>query len=199
MLSCAKKRSDGAKHASAGRGERMISERVRRAFLERVAPYLDDGYSLAKWLSGRSEDAEDIVQEASIRALAALERAEVSNARAWWLSIVRNAALTYMARRRPGALAFVGDLADLETFESASSADAPPSAEQRMIEAETGERVRRAIAGLPSPLRETLVMREINGLAYRDIAEATEAPIGTVMSRLARARAAIARELEGLR
>ena len=170
----------------------MIGETAKRRFRELVLPHLDDAYSLAKWLSGSGADAEDIVQEASLRALAALEAMTPLKARAWWLGIVRNTALTWMARRRPKALAFVGDLEDLGALELAEPSPDPESA---LIAREEGERVRAAIAALPSPLRETLVLREIDELDYREIAEATQAPIGTVMSRLARARQALAKTL----
>ena len=123
-----------------------------------------------------------------MRALAALEAATPLKPRAWWLAVVRNAALTYMARRKSKRLAYVADL-DEDVAEDA------PDPEAALIARDEGERVRRAIASLPSPLRETLVLREIEDLDYRAIAEATEAPIGTVMSRLARARAALAKLL----
>ncbi len=164
----------------------MTSETARRRFREVVTPHLDDGYRLAKWLSGSGADAEDIVQDAAIRALGALEGATPLKPRAWWLAVVRNAAFTYMARRRPKALTFVADL-DEDIAEDA------PDPEAALITRDEGERVRIAIASLPSPLRETLVLREIEDLDYRAIAEATEAPIGTVMSRLSRARAALAK------
>lgn len=173
----------------------MISERAKGRFRDLVLPHLDDAYSLAKWLSGNGADAEDIVQDAAIRALNALETAVVEAPRAWWLRIVRNAALTFMARNRPQRLAFVGDSLDLEALEDPARSEAPPGAEQRLIDEEDSARVRKAVEDLPSPLRETLVMRDMNGLSYREIAEATESPIGTVMSRLSRARAAIARSL----
>jgi RNA polymerase sigma-70 factor (ECF subfamily) len=166
----------------------MTSETARLRFREVVLPHLDDGYRLAKWLSGAEADAEDIVQDAAMRALAALEGATPLKPRAWWLAVVRNAALTYMARRRPKALRYVADL-DEDVAEDA------PDPEAALIARDEGERVRRAIASLPSPLRETLVLREIEEFDYRAIAEATEAPIGTVMSRLARARAALAKLL----
>jgi RNA polymerase sigma-70 factor (ECF subfamily) len=171
----------------------MTSDSAKRRFREVVAPWLDDSYSLAKWLAGSAADAEDIVQDAAVRALGALERATVDNPRAWFLKITRNAALTWMARNRPKTLCFVGDLGDLELLEDPGRLDPPANAEETLIAAERGEIVRRAIAALPSPLRETLVMRDVNGLNYREIAEATEAPIGTVMSRLSRARAAVAK------
>jgi len=158
----------------------MTTEAASREFRDVVLPHLDEGYRLAKWLSGSGADADDIVQEAAMRALAALEGATPLKPRAWWLAVVRNAALTWMGRNRPKALSFVADL-----DEDAAA----------LISRDEGERVRRAIASLPSPLRETLVLREIEDLDYRAIAEATEAPIGTVMSRLARARAALAKRL----
>ncbi len=175
----------------------MTSERARRRFLEIFAPHLDDAYTLAKWLAGNGTDAEDIVQEAAIRALSALERAEVGHPKAWTLAVVRNTALTWLARKRPGALAFVGDIDDLEALDF--SFDAAPNPEDALIAEQTGARVRDAIAALPSPLKETLVMREINDLGYKEIGAATGVPLGTVMSRLARARAAIARALKDLK
>ena len=173
---------------------RSIAE---QRFREIVPPLLDDAYSLAKWLSHSPTDAEDIVQEAAIRALSALEGAEIAKPKAWALSLVRNTALTYMARKRPGMLAFIGDLDDLEALDYVF--DSARNAEETLIAEQTGVRVRDAIAALPSPLKETLIMREINELDYKEIAEATGAPLGTVMSRLARARAAIARALKDLK
>ena len=159
-----------------------------------VPPLIDDAYTLAKWLCRNSADAEDIVQEAAVRALKALETTPVERPKAWFLAIVRNAAITWMARNRPKDLAYAGDMTDLEVLDPRIS-EAPPDLEAALIALEDGERVRQAIAALPSPLRETLVMRDINGLSYRDIAEATGAPIGTVMSRLARGRAGLAKIL----
>lgn len=173
----------------------MAAEHAKRRFRDIVIPNLDDAYSLAKWLSGDGVDAEDIVQEAAMRALNALDRSIVDNPRAWFLRIVRNTALTWMAKNRPKALSFVGDMTDLELSEDLSLSEPAPTAEQLLIAAEDGENVRRAIAGLPSPLKETLILREVNGLNYREIAMATETPVGTVMSRLARARAAVAKSL----
>src|SRR5579871_373226 len=88
----------------------MSAETARRRFREIVPPHLDDAYRLAKWLSGSGADAEDIVQEAALRALTALEATTPLKPRAWWLAIVRNTALTWLGRHRPKALAFVGDV-----------------------------------------------------------------------------------------
>ena len=174
----------------------MISDVARRRYQTIVPPHVDDAYALARWLSGDPADAEDIVQDAALRALNALETANVERPRAWFLRIVRNTALTWMAKNRSKLLAFAGGADDLAEIESVDLTAEGESPEALLIAAEDGERVRRALAALPPPLREALVLREINGLAYREIAEATETPIGTVMSRLARGRAALAKMLE---
>ena len=160
-----------------------------------MPPLLDDAYTLARWLSQSPTDAEDIVQDAALRALSALASATVDRPKPWFLAIVRNAAMTFLARNRRKTLAYAGDLADLDALDSREGDDAAPDPEQALIALEDGERLRRAIAGLPSPFLETLVMRDVNGLSYREIAEATETPVGTVMSRLARARAMLAKTL----
>jgi RNA polymerase sigma factor (sigma-70 family) len=173
----------------------VISELAQRRFREIVPPLLDDAYTLAKWLSHSAADAEDIVQDAALRALKALETTAVERPKPWFLSIVRNAAMTWIARNRTKTLAFAGDLSDLDAIDMRQGEVGALDPEQTLIALEDGERVRRAIAALPSPYLDTLVMRDVNGLSYREIADATEAPIGTVMSRLARARASLAKTL----
>jgi RNA polymerase sigma factor (sigma-70 family) len=168
---------------------------AEQRFREIVPPLLDDAYSLAKWLCHSPTDAEDIVQDAAIRALQALATVSVDRPKPWFLAIVRNAAMTFMARNRRKTVAYVGDMTDLDMLDLPQGEEAAPNAEQELIALEDGERLRQAIAGLPSPFLETLVMRDINGLSYREIAEATETPVGTVMSRLARARAMLAKTL----
>jgi RNA polymerase sigma-70 factor, ECF subfamily len=168
---------------------------AQRRFREIVPPLLDDAYTLAKWLCRNGADAEDIVQEAAIRALKALETTAVERPKPWFLMIVRNAAMTWMGRNRPQGLPYVGDMADLDAIDPRLGEDAPDP-EETLVALEDGEGLRRAIAALPASLREALVMRDVNGLSYRDIAEATDAPIGTVMSRLARARGALAKMLK---
>ena len=158
-----------------------------------VPPLLDDAYTLAKWLCRNGADAEDIVQEAAIRALKALETTAVERPKPWFLMIVRNTVMTWMAKNRPKTLAYTGDLADLEKIGSPLGDERPPDPEETLIALEDGERLRQAIAELPPLLMETLVMRDVNRLSYRDIGEATGAPMGTVMSRLARGRAALAK------
>ncbi len=173
----------------------MSNPAAERRFREVVPPLLDDAYTLAKWLCHNGADAEDIVQEAAIRALKALETTAVERPKPWFLMIVRNSAMTWMAKNRPKTLAYAGDLAALDVIGSRLGDERPPDPEEALIALEDGERLRQAIAELPPPLMEMLVMRDVNGLSYRDIAEATGAPIGTVMSRLARGRAALAKAL----
>jgi RNA polymerase sigma factor (sigma-70 family) len=172
----------------------VASPIAQQRFGEIVPPLLDDAYSLAKWLSQSPTDAEDIVQDAALRALQALSSVSVDRPKPWFLAIVRNAAMTFMARNRRKTMAYVGDMTDLDMLDLPPG-DAAPNPEQELIALEDGERLRQAIGGLPSPFLETLVMRDINGLSYREIAEATATPVGTVMSRLARARAMLAKTL----
>lgn len=168
------------------------SELARRRFNAVVLPHLDDAYAFAKGLAGNGADAEDIVQEACLRALAALETQQVEKPRAWLLTIVRNCALTFLARRAPANPA---DIGDLEREGRLTAVSEHPDAEASLIAADQGKALRGALALLPAPLRETILMRAVHGLSYRDIAAATAAPIGTVMSRLARARAALSQIL----
>ena len=169
----------------------MASELARRRFQAFALPHLDAAYSLAKALTGNGADAEDIVQDACIRALAALETQNVDNPRAWMLTITRNCALTFLARRRPDNLA-TADIGDLERDGLLAPREPAPDAESRLIAADEAQVLLRELLALPLALRETLLMRVVHGLSYRDIASATQAPVGTVMSRLARARAALA-------
>jgi RNA polymerase sigma-70 factor (ECF subfamily) len=103
--------------------------------------------------------------------------------------------MTFLARNQRKTVAYAGDMTDLEALDLRQSDDAAPNPEQELIALEDSERLRQAIAGLPAPFLETLVMRDINGLSYREIADATETPVGTVMSRLSRARAMLAKTL----
>jgi RNA polymerase sigma factor (sigma-70 family) len=169
-----------------------VSDLARRRFNAVVPPHLDAAFSLARALAGNGADAEDIVQEAALRALAALETREIDHPRAWLLTITRNVALSWLARRAPQS---PGDIGDLEREGRLSAAAPSPDAEARLIAADEGAALRDALGRLPAPQRETLLLRTIHGLSYREIAAATEAPIGAVMSRLSRARAALAKVL----
>jgi RNA polymerase sigma factor (sigma-70 family) len=188
--------SKSAPNNACARGARRLSNAIaEQRFREIVPPLLDDAYSLAKWLCNNPTDAEDIVQDAALRALQALSTVSVDRPKPWFLAIVRNAAMTFMARNRRKTVAYAGDMTDLDALDLRQSDDAAPNPEQEFIALEDGQRLRQAIASLSSPFLETVVMRDINGLSYREIAEATEVPVGTVMSRLARARAVLAKTL----
>jgi RNA polymerase sigma factor (sigma-70 family) len=173
----------------------VASEAARRRFKELALPHLDDAYSLARWLAGDASDAEDIVQDALLRVLNARDDVKVDHPRAWVLTIVRNAAYSWLAKNRPRAILAVGGAEDAEAHPDALAMNAAPSAEEALIASADRERVTQAIAELPLPLRETLVLREINDLTYREIAATQNIPVGTVMSRLARARAQLVAKL----
>lgn len=176
----------------------MTDDIARRRFHEHVLPHLDDVYSLARWITGNAADAEDVAQEACLRALKAFAMIAPERPRAFLLTVTRNAAYSWLAKNRPRALVLAGAA---EEAEAQACADSPavPSQEEAMISASDQASVTEAIANLPLAFREVLVLREINELSYRDIAEATGAPLGTVMSRLARARALLAERLGALR
>lgn len=157
--------------------------------MEQVLPHLDDAYSLARWLTGNPTDAEDVVQDACLRALRALNGAPVGHPRAWLLAIIRNTAFTWLAKNRPNAVVLAGGMEEAHARQGALEEQAAPTPEDALIAKADRESVTAAIDALPVVFKEVLVMREINGLSYREIAETIGARLGTVMSRLARARA----------
>jgi RNA polymerase sigma factor (sigma-70 family) len=171
----------------------VTTDFVRRRFNEMVLPHLDDAYGLARWLTGNRTDAEDVVQDACMRALASLETAVVERPRAWLLTIVRNTAFSWMGKNRPKAVVLVGDSELLDA--AAAHRDASPGPEEVLIAAADEAALESASLALPPIFREVVVMRDINGMSYREIAAATGAPQGTVMSRLARARAQLVDKL----
>ena len=169
----------------------MTTALARARFSQLVLPRLDEGYRLARWLTGNPTDAEDVVQEACLRAFRAIEGFAEGNARAWFLTIVRNTCYSWLERHRPRSVVFSEDLGpgDLAALDAGGATAEPlPTPESALIGKDEGLRLARAIDALPVPLREALVLREYHGLSYREIAEVGGIPIGTVMSRLARAR-----------
>ncbi len=169
------------------------SARFRRV----VLPHLDEAFRLAQWLTGNRADAEDVVQDASLRAFNAIRDFAGGSARSWVLSIVRNTAYSWLRKNRSAVVVGVEDLAAVELDQIKPGETQLQSAETSLIEKADADRLRAAIAALPTPFRETLVLRDIEGLDYREIAEATDVPIGTVMSRLARARRRIISSIKG--
>jgi len=158
-------------------------------FANVVIPHLDDAYGLARWVTGNRADAEDVVQEACLRAFRGMAGFAGGNGRAWVLAIVRNAAYDWLRKNRSPALVHVDDLEAVERMQAADDAVAAGDNPEAALIARADEaRLEAAIAGLPTAFRETLVLRDVQGLDYREIAAITGVPIGTVMSRLARAR-----------
>jgi len=152
-------------------------------------PHLDAAYNLARWLAGNDHDAQDVAQEASLRAFKFFGSFRGENARAWLLSIVRNTFYTWLRKNRPREKMIELNEETLEIEDVSANAEAfnPPFAD--------AEAVRRAIAGLPVEFREIVILREMEGFSYKEIAELAEVPIGTVMSRLARARKLLQKHL----
>jgi RNA polymerase sigma factor (sigma-70 family) len=159
-------------------------------FAEVFLPHVDDAFRLARWISGSRADAEDIVQEASLRAFKGIRNFNGGSTRAWTLTIVRNASYSWLAKNRPSTVVLTEDLDQRarEEMERGAGDGEVPTPEAALIAKMEAEEVRNAVAALPLPFREILVLREIHDLDYRSIAEIIQVPIGTVMSRLARAR-----------
>jgi len=154
----------------------------RRPFEEVVLPHLDAAFNYARWLTKSEADAEDVVQDAAVRALRFFPSLRNEDARAWLLTIVRN---TWYGR-----FAKVGSADRHAVFDEMKDdrPDEQPDPEALVLQQQTVERVQRAIEGLPVDFREVIVLREIEGLSYKEIAAVVGVPIGTVMSRLARGR-----------
>jgi RNA polymerase sigma-70 factor (ECF subfamily) len=146
-------------------------------------PHLDSAYRLARWLMGSPQDAADAVHTAFLRAARYVHTYAGGNARAWWLSIVRNCCLAMLNGRRTRDVS----LDALEAMDSLAATDAAEPEEQLHL-AQSAALLVQELARLPHEYREVLVLREIEDLSYREIAEVLGVPIGTVMSRLARAR-----------
>ena len=177
----------------------MGDEGDNERFSRIVVPYLGEALTLARWLTGNRADAEDVVQEACLRAFRGVGGFGGGSARAWVLTIVRNTAHTWMKARSRAKLVAVDDLREdeLRLVERGGDIDeraATPEAD--MIAQADAARLEAAISGLPTDFREALVLRDLQGLGYREIAEVTGAPVGTVMSRLARARQYLIRSLK---
>jgi RNA polymerase sigma factor (sigma-70 family) len=167
------------------------SKDERAAFDEVFLPHMAEAYRLAQWLTGSAADAEDIVQEAALRAFRGIKNFGAVNARAWTLTIVRNTAFSWLTKNKPKTVVFLNDLSAAEQQElehegpHGSRVETPE--EIALLKVDAAE-VQKALAQLPAQFREVIVLREINQMNYRDIAGITNVPIGTVMSRLSRGR-----------
>jgi RNA polymerase sigma factor (sigma-70 family) len=163
-----------------------IQSSVARRFGDVVQPYLADAYALARWLTSNHADSQDVVQDACLRALRGIGQFADGDARSWVLTIVRRTAYDWLNRNRPAAIVFAENWEDLEGAQPPDRDAA--TAESSLIDLEDQVLLRKAIAALPAHYRQTLILRHVQGLTYSEIAEFTGVSIGTVMSRLSRAR-----------
>jgi RNA polymerase sigma factor (sigma-70 family) len=188
LFSSHQKKSCGNKPAlDAIYNEPMDSE---HAFAAVALPHLDAAYNLARWLTGNRADAEDVVQEAMVRALTYFPSFRGGSSRAWILQIVRNTAYGALKARRGERMTTLADLGEGVAVEDIP--DAADGPEKTLLMSSDLAQIDALIEALPAELRETLVLRELEDLSYREIAHVTSVPIGTVMSRLWRARRLLA-------
>jgi len=146
-------------------------------------------YNLARWLTRNDQDAEDVVQEAYLRAFRFYDSFRGSDARAWLLMIVRNTCFTWLAQNRKAQVSLNEEMPELAHIES--------NPETILLAGVDLELLRTSLAALPIEFREAIVLRELEGLSYKEISAVTGLPLGTVMSRLARARTRLQQTLAG--
>jgi RNA polymerase sigma-70 factor (ECF subfamily) len=161
----------------------MDPTRKLALFEQTVIPHLNAAYNLSRWLTRNSEDADDLVQESYLKAFRSFETFkgnDAAEARAWLLTVVRNTCFTWLRKR--------GSRADMEFDEAAHSTEQMPDAESVLLNRAALGSLKQCIENLPLEFRETIVMREIEELSYKEISEIVRVPVGTVMSRLARGR-----------
>jgi RNA polymerase sigma-70 factor (ECF subfamily) len=160
-------------------------------FQQVVLPHMDAAYNLARWLTRDEQAAEDLVQDSFIKAFKAFDGYRGENSRAWVLAIVRNTCYTWLAKKKAHAPAVEYN----DELETAGLEELDPA----MLAARgaDSEAVRKALDELPPEFREALVLRELEGLSYQEISAVSGVPVGTVMSRLSRARKRLERSLAG--
>lgn len=166
----------------------MTEENPSRRFSEAALPHLDAAFNLARWISRNDHDAQDIVQEAYLRAFRAFGTFRGGSAKPWLLAIVRNTSYTWLSRHRRAELevAYDDDIHGGEESPTGNTDDGNPEA--IVARAQDARIVNAVLAELPVGYREVLVLRDIEELSYKEIAQVAGLPIGTVMSRLARGR-----------
>jgi RNA polymerase sigma-70 factor (ECF subfamily) len=175
----------------------VTDQTQRAAFEQMVLPHLDEAFNLARWLTGNRSDAQDVVQEAFLKAYKYFSSFRGSESRAWLLTIVRRSCWSWLRSNRSHQLAFTDEDLDAELQGGATVVALHPNSvetpESLLSDKETRSHLNRAVQNLPVHYREVIVLREIHELSYREIADIAGVPIGTVMSRLARGREALAK------
>jgi RNA polymerase sigma-70 factor (ECF subfamily) len=161
----------------------LLVDNQSSRFEESILPHLDAAYNLARWLVRNAGDSEDLVQEACLRAWKGFAGFRGGDGRSWLLTIVRNTCYTWLRENRPQRLA-------VEFNEDLHSEDVEvPEAERLLVASTNRQTLEKALLELPPEFREAIVLRELEGLSYKEISEIASVPVGRVMSRLARARA----------
>jgi len=158
----------------------VLKDTGRPNFEELFLPHLDAAYNLARWLTRDPADADDVVQEAYMRALRFFGGFHGGDSRAWLLKIVRNTCYTWLRKNRPREILY-----ELDEEQHEATSGGPDAVLQEGIDRQL---VRKLLDELPAEYREIIVLRDIEGLSYKEISSVTELPLGTVMSRLSRAR-----------
>ena len=171
--------------------QQAAAERTR--FETVLLSHLDAACNLARWLVRNPQDAEDVVQEAYLRAFKFQDGYQGGDARAWFLKIVRNASYSFLEKKRPSEI--VEEFDETVHLQSAEST----TVETALIQDVESRLLRESIERLPANFREILILREFEGLSYKQIAEVVGVPIGTVMSSIARARAQLRELILGTR
>ena len=165
-------------------------------FQRLILPHLDGAYNLARYLTRDAVASEDVVQDAMVRAFRAFGQFHGNSPRAWLFAIVRNCCRTAQAGTRSTTLVVHENrLGEEAVARLKEHPDPAPTPEEAVMRGSEVERVRRAVEAMPEPFREAVVLRDLEGLSYAEIAQVTGVPVGTVMSRLSRGRAMLAKEL----
>jgi len=167
----------------------MDSGRKQARFEQTVMPHLNAAYNLARWLTRNGDDAEDLVQEAFLRAFRSFDGFQGVDSRAWILAVVRNTCFTWLKKK--------GIETAVEFDEQVHSAEEAPSAEAVLLNKAALGSLNGCLEGLPLEFREVIILRELEELSYKEISDIARVPIGTVMSRLARGRKRLQQCLEG--
>ena len=170
----------------------MFEQNQHPDFEQAVLPHLDAAYNLARWLMRNQQDAQDVAQEAYLRAFRFFPGFRGGDARAWLMKIVRNTCYTWLQTNRA-----LQDAAEFD--ENLFATDScPPNPEEAVLQNDSNTLLRKALEKLPPNFREVLILRELEGMSYKEIADITGMPAGTVMSSLSRARGRLRQILTGL-